>query len=238
MDVSVVEKTLLLSPELLKDRRKELKLIMDSLKSREQGTIFEEIHQSDRRNLDILIFEALGLSSMDVDELYFEATKYIQDRKERSDSLVTKKSKGQLSNEDATELIRERFSEIRSYYSLIEKTETRSIDIPEWDSKYPKGSFGTGNLFGHFDVYFKLGNQQTKLSFSNLKQMYLFRFLNETMDLKGININLPENENICNEVLITLMEDFNGTFPQIKSLLKSHRSKANAISIYRTLLFS
>lgn len=76
------------------------------------------------------------------------------------------------------------------------------------------------------------------LSFSNLKQMNLFRFLNETIDLKGQKINLPEDENNCNEILKNLKEDFEEAFPQIKSLLKSHRSKSNAISIYRSLLFS
>lgn len=238
VDVSVVEKTLLINPTLFKDKKKELNIIMKSLKSREQGTIFEEILQQDRRNLDILIFEKIGLSAKDVDELYYEATKYVQDRKEKSESLVTKKSKGQLNNADATELIRERFSEIRTYDSLTENIKTRVVNIPDWEAKYPKGGLGTDNLFGHYDVYFKLGNKQMKLSFSNLNQMYLFRFLNETIDLKGQKINLPEDEKICNETLKILKEDFDEAFPQIKSLLKSHRSKANAISIYRSLLFS
>lgn len=238
VDVSVVEKTLLLNPTLLKEKKNELNIIMKSFKSREQGTIFEEIHRQDRRNLDILIFEALGLSGKDVDELYYEATKYVQDRKEKSDSLVTKKSKGQLTNEDATELIRERFSEIRNYASLIENVKTRTINIPDWDAKYPKGGLGMDNLFGNYDVYFKQGNKQQKLSFTSQMQMNLFRFLNEIIDLKGQKINLPEDQTICNEILKELKEDFDEAFPQIKSLLKSHRSKANAISIYRILLFS
>lgn len=237
VDVSVVENTLLLNPELLKSKKKELSKIIKSLKSREQGTISEEVHQQDKRDLDNLIFDALGLSEKDVDDLYFEATKYVQDRKEKSNSLVTKKSKGQLTNEDATELIRERFSEIRNYTSLIEKVKTRSIAIPDWDAKYPKGGLGTDNLFGHYDVYFKQGNKQQKLSFTNPVQMDLFRFLNETIDLKGQKINLPEDEKNCAEILKILKEDFNEAFPQIKSLLKSHRSKANAISIYRNLFF-
>ena len=236
VDVSVVEKTLILNPELLKSKKKELNKIIQSLKSREQETIFEEILQKDRRNLDVLIFDALGLSAKDVDDLYYEATKYIQDRKEKSNSLVTKKSKGKLTNEDATELINERFSEIKNYISLIEKVKTRSVKIPDWVAKYPKGDI-SDNLFGHYDVYFKLGNKQMSLSFSNINQMNLFRFLNETLDLKGQKINLPEDEKICKEILITLKEDFNNAFPQIKSLLKAHRSKVNAISIYRNLLF-
>jgi hypothetical protein len=151
---------------------------------------------------------------------------------------VIKKTKGQLTNEDALELIRERFSEIRNYGSLTDHVKTQSIHIPDWDAKYPKGDTGTDNLFGHYDVYFKQGNKQQKLSFTNPMQMTLFRFLNEILDLRGQKINLPEDENVCNEILKTLKEDFNETFPQIKSLLKSHRSKANAISIYRNLLLS
>jgi len=237
IDVNVIEKTLILDPKLLGSKKKELSKILQSLKSREQGTIFEEVLQKDRRDLDILIFEAIGLTINDVDELYNEEAKYINDRKIKSSSVVTKKTKGSLNNEDATELIRERFSEIRTYDSLTENIKTRIVNIPDWEAKYPKGGLGTDNLFGHYDVYFKLGNKQMKLSFSNLNQMYLFRFLNETIDLKGQKINLPEDEKSCNETLKILKEDFNEAFPQIKSLLKSHRSKANAISIYRSLLF-
>ena len=237
VDVSVVEKTLLLNPSLLIKNKNELDSILQSLKSREQGTIFEEIHQPDRRKLDILIFEALGLSAKDVDELYYEATKYVQDRKDKSDSLITKKTKGKLSDADSTKLIQERFSEIRSYDSLIEGENTRSITIPDWEAKYPKEGLGMDNLFGHYDVYFKQGNKQQKLSFRNQKQLNLFRFLNETIDLKGQKIKLPEDELICNDILKSLKEDFDEAFPQIKSMLKAHRSKANATSIYRSLLF-
>ena len=143
-----------------------------------------------------------------------------------------------MTNEDAAKLIRERFSEVRNYASLIENVNTLSIYIPDWDAKYPKGDLGSDNLFGHYDVYFKQGNKQQKLSFTNPMQLTLFRFLNEILDLRGQKINLPEDEKICNEILKTLKEDFNDAFPQIKSLLKSHRSKANAISIYRNLVFS
>ncbi|NVN95313.1 MAG: SAM-dependent DNA methyltransferase [Bacteroidetes bacterium] len=238
VDVNVIKNTLLLNPSLLRGKEKELAEIMQSLKSREQSTIFEEIHQQDRRKLDILIFEALGLTAKDVDELYFEACKYIQDRKEKSSSVITKKSKGKLSDEDAIQLISERFSEIRSYASLIEREKTRSISIPDWDAKYAKANIGMDNLFGHYDVYFKQGNNQQKLSFTSKIQLNLFRFLNETIDIKGQKINLPEDDNVCIETLKTLKEDFDANFEQMKSLLKSHRSKANAISIYRSLLFS
>ena len=238
VDVNVVENTLLLNPILLKDKEDKLKIIYHSIKSREQGTIFEEIHKKDRRELDLLIFETLGLSEKDLDELYIESAKYVQDRKEKSESLITKKSKGKLSDEDAAKLIAERFSEIRIYEALIERLKTRAIQIPDWEAKYPKHSVGMDNLFGHYDVYFKQGNKQQKLSFTGMMQLELFRFLHETIDLKGQKVKLPEDEKDCVEVLNTLKEDFEGNISQIKSLLRAHRSKANAVSIYRSLLFS
>lgn len=238
IDVNVIEKTLILDPKLLGSKNKELSEILNSIKSREQGTIFEEILEKDRRALDSLIFQAIGLNKSDLDELYKEAVKYISDRKIKSSSVVSKKTKGALNNEDATALIRERFSEVRTYNSLINNVKTRSVKIPDWEAVYPKGGIGTDNLFGLYDVYFKLGTKQMKLSFSNLNQLFLFRFLNESIDLKGQQISLPEDEKICNETLRILKLDFDESFPQIKLLLKSHRSKANPISIYRTLLFS
>ena len=238
VDVSVVDRTPIINPVLLKPKISELNSILNSLKRREQGTIFDEIKQDDRRKLDILIFEALGLPAEEVDELYFEAAKYVQDRKDKSDSLETKKTKGKLTNEDALKLIEERFSEIRSYYSLIEHVKTNLFVIPDWEAKYPKGEIGTDNLFGHYVVYFKQGNKQQRLSFANPAQLALFRFLNENLDVKGAEILLPEDINDCNEILNILRDDFENYSPQIDALLKSHRSKSNSIRIYRNLLFS
>lgn len=238
VDVNVVERTLIIDPSLFKTKVNEIKSILKSFKSREQGTIFEEINKKDRFKLECLIFEVIGLKDTDVKELFKEATAFVKERKEKSDSLVTKKTKGKLSLEDATKLIHERFSEITKYKSLVEGAKTRLISISEWDAKYPKDGFGTDNLFGYYDVYFNMGNKQQKLSFSNAAQLNLFRFLNEKLEVKGQKIKLPENDKICNEILKTLISEFNEYFPQIKMLLKSHRSKANALSIYRDLLLS
>lgn len=58
------------------------------------------------------------------------------------------------------------------------------------------------------------------------------------MSQYGQKINLPEDGKDCSDILIALKEDFDDSLTQIKSLLKSHRSKANAISIYRNLILS
>ena len=238
IDVNVAEKTLILNPALLKGKKKALDKILASLKSRAPLPIQQEILQPDKRALDILIFEAIGLSEKDVDEFYNEAVDYVRRKKEKTDSVITKKSKGQLNLGDSTELIKERFSEIRSYDSLIDGVKGRIIIIPDWEAKYPKGGAGVDNLFGHYDVYFKQGNKQQKLSFTSAIQMSLFQFLNETLDIKGQKLNLPEMEKDCKEILELLREDFDDTYPQIKSILKSYRSKANPVSIYRGLILT
>jgi hypothetical protein len=236
IDVNVAEKTLILNPELLKGKQKELTKIMKALKGREQRPIHEEILNPDRRALDELIFAAIGLSSKDVSEFYTEASAYVSRKKHKTDSVVTKKSKGKLSNQDATELIKERFSELSGYASLIEGIKTRSVSIPEWEAKYPKGAIGEDNLFGHYNVYFKQGNTQQTLSFTSPEQLKLFEFLNRTLEVRKQKLDLPEGSKHCKEILQTLRAEFDDAFPLIKSLLKSHRSKANPIAVYREVL--
>ena len=93
VDVNLVEQTLVINPSLASSRKKELMRIYESLKSREQESIHEEILKRDRKKLDIIILEQLGLSEKDVDELYKAASKYVKDRQTKSESLVTSKSK-------------------------------------------------------------------------------------------------------------------------------------------------
>ena len=93
VDVNLVEQTLVINPSLASSRKKELMRIYESLKSREQESIHEEILKRDRKKLDIIILEQLGLSEKDVDELYKAASKYVKDRQAKSESLVTSKSK-------------------------------------------------------------------------------------------------------------------------------------------------
>jgi len=66
----------------------------------------------------------------------------------------------------------------------------------------------------------------------------LFQFLNSTLDIKGVKINLPESANDCNKVLETIKKDYEKNITQIKGLLKVNRSKANPLSIYRDVLMS
>jgi len=238
VDVNVVEKTLIINPVLLKNKKKELTAIYKSLKSREQGTIFEEVKQTDRKKLDTIIFEAMGLNASDVDILYSEACKYVSDRKEKSESLNTSKVKKKLTYDEALQLVKERFSEVRKYKDITKNMDCHKFLVPEWKAKYPKDSFGSMNLFESYIVYFTEGNKQKKLSFNHPEQQTLFEFLNVTLDIKGIKIELPVNESDCIEILNILRKDFNKYSPQIRNFLKINRCKANYVSIYRDLLLS
>jgi hypothetical protein len=93
IDVNVTEKTLLLNPTFLKGKKKQLDRILTSLKSRSPLPIHQEILQKDKRDLDILIFEAIGLTEKDVDELYQEASSYVRRKKKKTDSVITKNRK-------------------------------------------------------------------------------------------------------------------------------------------------
>jgi len=87
VDVNLVEQTLVINPSLLLPRKKELMQIYLSLKGREQETIYKEIKKVDKKKLDTIIIEQLGLTAKDVDELYVAAVNYVKDRQQKSESL-------------------------------------------------------------------------------------------------------------------------------------------------------
>ena len=236
IDVNVVEKTLILNPSLLKNKKKEIAEILKSLKSREQKSIHNEILESDKRKIDELIFEALGLDKKDVDELYKSASEYVKSKKAKTDSLVTKKSKASLTIEDSFKLIQERFSDIQKYSSLLKGLDNRKIDVPDWKAKYPKEGINTHNLFGFYNVYFIQGNKQIQVSFEHPEQLALFEFLNQRLEVKGLKLTLPKSKQDCNRILTILENEYEENISLIRGLLKTHRSKANPTSIYRDLI--
>jgi hypothetical protein len=238
VDVNLVEQTLIINPLLLDKRRKELKEVYHSLKNREQETIFEEVLKEDRRKLETIIFELLGLDYSDVDILFREATNYIKSRQEKSDSLVTSKAKQRLNYDDALSLVKDRFPEVTRYKDLISGLNTLKIDIPHWKAVYPKGGVGSENLFGIYNIFFVQGKTKKTISFDNLQQMELFKFLNETLEVSGTRLLLPKSKTDCISILKTIKSEYAEYISQIKSLLKTNRSSANYTSIYKDLLFS
>lgn len=238
IDVVVVDNTVVIDPELLKPYEKELKEIYKSLRSREQETIYKEVIQKDRRKLDTIIFEALGLKAKDVDELYKEAAELRLNRNEKAGSVTTIKSKQKPDYQTSIKLIQERFPEVRSYTSLVQNKETEEFNIPNLPAKFPKDiKGGDSNFFNTYNVYFTEGNKQITVSFKSSSQLKLFRFFFEELELKGTKILLPQNLNHCEDVLKILSEDYKKYNTQIKNVLKSLRSKASYLAIYRDLLF-
>jgi len=237
VDVNVVERTLIIKPELLKGRKKELASILKSLKSREQGTIYEEVKQADRRALDAIILEALGLTAADVDELYKEACAYVKLRSDKSDSLETTKVKKKLTYQESVILIKERFPEIRQYETLLGKEPTTEYTIPNLNPKFlDDTNTGSSNLFNKYPVFFQDNARKTIVNFTNPEQMQLYHWLWNTLQVKDIKLKLPVKPENCQELLRTLDQDFKSFSGQVTSVLKTFRSKANAISVYKDVL--
>ena len=86
-------------------------------------------------------------------------------------------------------------------------------------------------------MYFKAANNQTAVNFENSQQVQLYEWLYETLELIDIKLSLPKSGDECEKILKILKSDFKNYSGQIASLLKSIRSKANAESIYRDILF-
>ncbi len=237
VDVIVVKNTIIPKPELLIPYKVELEEIYQSFKSREQGTIFDEVMQKDRRRLDEIIFEALGLDKSDVNDLYKATCNYVAMRKQKSESVVSTKKKQKYSFDDALLFIKERFPEIKTYKKTIKNKTTQEFKIPSWKAKFPKNSDGNGNIFNNYPVYFVEGNLQKTVNFSNAGQLQLFQYLYNQFDIKNIDLKFPTSEAECLTVFKSVQKDFNKYSEQIKNLLKSHRISIHYLSIYKTILF-
>jgi len=59
----------------------------NKLKEREVKTIFDEIHQPDRRALDEVVFDVLGLTEGEREAVYDAVVKLVQSRLERARSV-------------------------------------------------------------------------------------------------------------------------------------------------------
>jgi len=236
VDVNVVENSFIINPLLLVPYESELEKIYKSLKSREQGTIFEEVKQADRRRLDEIVFEVLGLEKTDVDELYTATCNYVANRKQKSESVTTTKQKQKFSFDEAVLFIKERFPEIRTYNSLIKKLKTDKYKIPAWNAKFSKPTNGTPNMFQFYQVFFVEDNQQEVINFANDAQVELFRFLHTTFDIKDGELMLPVDEMECKAVWQTLKSDFEKYGEQVNSQLKKHRISINYKIIYKEIL--
>lgn len=239
VDVNVVERTLIPNPKLFANYAKEISQLLKRLKAREQQPIYEEVKNQDRNDLDKLIFNILGLSETDLKELYTEACNYVKERKLKSESLETSKSKRIVDYETSVRLAADRFEEIRKYIELIKNIKTKTYTLYNLPATFPKDvKSGDTNFFGAYKIFFKDGNKTITVDFENNNQIMLYQFFYKKLELLEGEINLPVEADDCGKVLKALEYDFNKYASQVKALLKTHRSKAHYISVYREILLN
>ncbi len=238
IDVNVVQKTMMINPLLLKSKEKELKKIFLLLKDRDQESIFEETNLPDRKELETALLEVIGIDKNDTEVFLKEVSSSRQSRNDKASSVSTTKSKKTIDFDTSVKLIKDRFSEIHNYLELIGKIKTEKFIIPNLPAKFPKAlTTVDSNFFNTYKVYFKDGNKQTVINFESNSQIKLFKFFFEELEIKGTEINLPKSPEDCERIYKILINDFNKYSPQIKSLLKTNRSKANYLGVYREIIF-
>ncbi len=237
VDVNVVERTLIVDPTILKPYEKELVSLYQKLKSREQLSIIDEIKFDDRNRIDEIIFEALGLSKNDLKDLYKYQECFITEREEKSKSVKTTKVKQVIDYETSVRLAKDRFDEIRNYNKLIENTQTKPYTFYNLPAIFPKDiKSGDTNFFAAYKIYFKENNKTITINFENNNQIMLYQFFYKNLEIREGEINLPFDAEQCGKILKALEYDFNKYAHQVKNLLKTHRSKAHYLSIYRELV--
>jgi hypothetical protein len=239
VDVNVVERTLIPNPKLFEKHIKEITQLIKRLKSREQLTIYEEVKQKDRFELDRLIFTVFGLDEDSLNDLYTEACNYVFDRKEKSESLVTKKGKKVVDYETSIRLAKDRFGEIRNYNKLIENTQTKPYAFYNLAAIFPKDiKSGDTNFFAAYKIYYKENNKTITINFENNNQILLYQFFYKNLEIREGTINFPLDPEQCGKILKALEYDFNKYAQQVKNLLKTHRSKAHYMSVYREIVLN
>jgi hypothetical protein len=101
-----------------------------------------------------------------------------------------------------------------------------------------KNGIGSDNLLGDYKIYFINDGKEKSISFLNPQQLELFEFFNKTLEIRGKKLKLPKDRQECTDLLNELMDDYDANINSIRKFLKLNRSVANALSIYRDILFS
>ncbi len=237
VDVMVVERTLIINPKILKPHLKELKKLCKQLKSREQLQLQHEIKKTDRFSLDEIIFSEIGLFKKDVKELHYEAVKYVEDRKLKSESLDTKKIKTVLDSETTLKLVKERFPEINSYSEMLKGMNTDKYTIPNLPVKFPKNlSTVDTNLFASYKLYFKEGNKEIVLSLRSNSQIKLIKYFYDELEMKGVSVEVPKQTEDCEKIYKQLLYDYTNYGTQVKEMLKKHRSKTTFQNVWKRMI--
>lgn len=97
--------------------------------------------------------------------------------------------------------------------------------------------YNESNLFNTYNIYFLEGNRQHTFSFKSASQIKLFRFFHFHLEVRGTKLEIPEDAEVCERIGKELVKDYRLYFEQIKGVLKSLRSTANPVAIYREMIF-
>jgi len=237
IDVNILEKTLIINPIILKPHKKEIAIILKQFKNRNQDIIFKEVEFDDRKALDKIIFNCLGLNEKDLTEFYNEVVQLRQKRTEKASSVTKTKVKKIVDYETSVRLAQDRFDEIRNYNDLIKSAETIPNNFYNFSAIFPKDiNIGDTNFFSSYKVYFKDNNKTITVNFENNNQILLYQFFYKKLEIREGTINLPTDADRCGKILKALEYDFDKYAQQVKTLLKTHRSKAHYISVYRDIV--
>lgn len=89
VDVHIVQDVLIPHPKYLLNNKEKLNKIMRSMSNRTQESIFKEINFEDRKELDYIILNSIGITKSEVDQIRKKALEFVQNRKTKSESIKT-----------------------------------------------------------------------------------------------------------------------------------------------------
>ncbi len=241
VDVNVLQKILIPNPKIFKNQKENLLKIYQSIKAREQQSIFQEIQMEDKKFLDEIIFKKIGLEKEDVDELFFEAAKFVRERQIKSDSVNKTKVRKKLDFSGTLELFKERFDNIRSYNQLVENMEYKEYYSHNLKVKFPSNyKLRVNDMFEQkFFVHYIIDeNRKYTLSFENIEQLMLFEYLVKKIGVKEKSLKIPVKPKDATEVLEAISNDYELNIDLMREVRKNRRISFSENIIYIELLFN
>jgi methylase of polypeptide subunit release factors len=235
VDLNLVLRSRILDPKVFRNNISNLDHVYKMLKSREQESIFTEITKEDKKAIDLAILRSIGLGENELNELYKQAALYVQQRKEKSESLQKQKTKKVMDYDTSLRYIEDRFPDLSRYTNLITSIDCEKFTIPSGNPVFQKESSYQPDLFNEYLISFRNGKKTSNVAFRNQAQVELYRFL-ASIGYDKKTLLLPQNPDTCKTILDTLKHEYSNSIQLIKSLLKSNRSKANPQSIFRDIV--
>jgi len=235
VDVSIVRRTIFPNPVLFDKRLEEFDDLFKVIAARPSNNIQVEISDSKRIQFEKFIGSIVGLSDAEVLELLSNAKKYVNDRNEKSKSIVQTKVKTKHSLSDIVKKIKLRFEEINEYSELLKEcNEKENIQIPDGSVD---GFYDEKNLFGEYVIDFKVENGIEQLRFNSLVKFNLVRFLIERLLVKNETVFIPSIDEETKDVLRVLTSDYEDFYEKIAGFVKTSGVKYNTQTIYRRVVY-